>query len=280
MFGLIKKARRKRIAKRPFPPEWRDIIARNIPAFATLSPIEREELQRHTAVFVAEKRFEGAGGLTLTDEVRVTIAAQACMLLLGRLRISSTMYPRIRSIIVYPSSYIAPSTVNANGLVTETQSRRAGEAWSGPGSGMDGYVVLSWCDVRKGAYDPNDGRNVVYHEFAHILDAENGTTNGSPLLDEKTAYGPWAQVLSQEFQQLRSAARMGMPTLLNKYGTQNPAEFFAVATEAFFEQPHELRARHPELYKQLSGYYHQDPSRRPKGHAPQYPLHCDASTAH
>lgn len=236
----------------PFPDGWRAIVERQFPLFGLLSAEDRAELLGHMQVFLDEKKFEGCGGLEITDEIRVTIAAQACLLLLHR---EPHYYPRLVSILVYPHAYVAQSRERLpGGIVVETPSGRLGESW------VDDVVVLAWDAVRSGASDPNDGHNVVLHEFAHQLDQEDGTSNGAPILEHRTQYVAWARILGDEFDALRAAAEHGRHTDIDSYGATNPAEFFAVVTEAFFERPDALRRRHPELYDELRTFYKQDPA--------------------
>lgn len=252
MFGFLKKRRRERIRAQPFPPEWLAIIKRNVPMYARLSRPDRDELLRRVLVFLGEKNFEGAGGLQMTEEIRVTIAAQACILLL-RLD-DDDYYPRLRSIVVYPTAYKVPRDARHGGIVHEDEAVHLGESWG------DGAVVLSWNSARHGAADPRDGKNVVLHEFAHQLDQEDGAADGTPELETWALYAPWARVLSEHYLALRKAARAGRKTLLDHYGATDEAEFFAVASECFFERPVQLRTRHPELYDELARYYGQDPA--------------------
>jgi MtfA peptidase len=251
MFGLLKRRRRGRLRAAPFPPEWEQILRKNVPLYGRLPETDRRELHGHIHVFLAEKHFEGCGGLTLTDEIRVTIAAQACLLLLHR---DTDYYCRLITILVYPSAYIARSVEPiGGGVVLEGEVARLGEAW------RDGVVVLSWDDVRAGASDIHDGHNVVLHEFAHQLDQEDGAADGAPILEHRSRYVAWARVLGVEFEQLRRDAERGRPSVLDDYGATNPAEFFAVATECFFERPVRMKAKHPDLFEELKGYYRQDP---------------------
>ncbi|MCA9293574.1 MAG: zinc-dependent peptidase [Phycisphaerales bacterium] len=255
-----KKTRRRKLLRRPVEAEWTPFLLRNVAQFAQLYTEQRSRLLDHARLFVAEKRFEAALGYQITQEMRVTIAAQACLLLLAEDPIRTRYFPRIRSIIVYPNTYSAPvKSTGPAGVVTEGRNWRAGEAWHGVGSGVDGYIVLSWADVRRGGANAHDGRNVVLHEFAHALDGEFGSVEGAPMLKDKAEYRAWAQVFQREFDVLRAAAAHGEPTLLNKYGAQSPAEFFAVATEAYFEQPRQMKQMHPELFGQLKRYYGWDP---------------------
>ena len=251
MFGF-KKQRRKRLGNQPFPPAWLEIIERNVPIYRRLSKADQKELQGHVLVFLAEKNFEGCGGLELTDEIKVTVAAQACILLLHR---ETDYYPGLYSILVYPGAYIAKTHVElAPGHYAETEQVRLGESWK------RGALILSWDDVLASAGDVHDGHNVVLHEFAHQLDTEDGPANGAPPLPRRSMYVAWARILAKDYAELQKDAREGRPTVLDEYGATNPAEFFAVATESFFEKPVELRRQHPELYEELKLYFQQDPA--------------------
>ncbi len=228
------------------------MLERNVPVYGRLSDADRTELKGHIQVFLAEKRFEGAGGLSITDEIRVTIAAHACVLLLHR---TTDYYPGLYTIIVYPGTYVAGRTVREPiGVVTERTETRLGE------SSSRGVVVLSWDAVEAAASDVGDCRNVVLHEFAHQLDAEGGSVEGAPVLSDRSRYVAWARILGREYERLRLDASRGRNTVLHRYGATSPAEFFAVATECFFTRPGLLKARHPELYAELKGYYRQDPA--------------------
>ncbi|MBX3356867.1 MAG: zinc-dependent peptidase [Phycisphaeraceae bacterium] len=256
---FFKARKRRRLREQPFPAEWAAIISRRVPAYRRLSPADRDELHGHIGVFLDEKRFEGCAGLEITDEIRLTIAAQACMLLLHR---DTDYYPRLDTILVYPHRYLVKQVRQGpGGVVTEEYAMRLGESWQGaaaPHSG--GPVVLSWDDVLGGAADAADGANVVYHEFAHQLDAESGAVEGAPALEGHGAYAAWARILGAEFNDLRRDLSLHRPTILSNYAATSPAEFFAVATEVFFERPDALRARHPALYRQLADYFRQDPA--------------------
>ena len=184
--------------------------------------------------------------------MRVTIAAQAAVLLLHR---DTDYFPRLTSIIVCPSGYIAP------------HQRQDGGIWSEEDDYLEGHtqrdlraLVLAWDDVRAGTRDPSDGRNLILHEFAHQLDFEDGATDGTPLLESGAQARSWAAVFEEELAALRRAADAGEATLLDPYGAEDPAEFFAVATETFFERGAELRQQHPRLYEELRRFYAQDPA--------------------
>jgi Mlc titration factor MtfA (ptsG expression regulator) len=254
LFGWLKRRRRDAVRRGAFPAAWRAIIEKNVPYAAGLSVEDRQELLGHVQVFLAEKHFEGCGGLALTDEVRVTIAAQACVLLLHR---QTDYYPRLVSILVYPSTYLVPGgRPAANGLPDEEPQARLGESWASD------LVVLAWDSVLSGASDIHDGHNVVLHEFAHQLDQEDGTGDGAPILPRRSMYLAWTRVLGHDFDQLVRDTEHHHRTLIDRYGATNPAEFFAVVTETFFEKPRQLRSKYPELYLQLQQFYLQDPAAR------------------
>lgn len=244
MIGFLRRRRRARLRAAPFPPEWIGILRRNVVAYKRLPAARQEELHGHVHVLLSEKHFEGCGGLELTDEMRVTIAGHAALLMLGR---EPHYYPRLVSILVYPSWYRAPvRETDDDGIVSEDEEERFGESWE------DGVVVLAWDAARHGSRDLGDGSNLILHEFAHQLDSEDGSADGRPFLDHAHDPVAWAAVLGAEYERLREQPD---DSVLDEYGAEDPAEFFAVATEAFFERPDALRNRHPELYEQLRTYY-------------------------
>jgi Mlc titration factor MtfA (ptsG expression regulator) len=252
MLAWLRRRRRDAIRHREFPAEWRAIIEKNVPYVAQLPPADREELFGHVQVFLAEKHFEGCGGLQITDEVRVTIAAQACVLLLHR---QTDDYPNLESILVYPSTYVVPGgRRRPDGLIEDGPQARLGESWTRD------LVVLAWDNVLSGAADIHDGHNVVLHEFAHQLDQESGAGDGAPPLPRRSMYVAWARVLGHDFDELVRETQHHHREVLDQYGATNPAEFFAVATETFFEKPLQLRTKHPELYRELQEFYRQDPA--------------------
>ena len=234
------------------PDRWLAVLERNVPLYARLPECDRQELKRHILVFLAEKRFEGCAGLEMTDEIRLTIAAHACMLLLHR---KTDYYPGLKSILVYPSAYVAPGARGlVGGIMLEGQDVRLGESWH------RGSVVLSWDDVRRGAADVHDGQNVVFHEFAHQLDSSGGRGDSTPVLQDHSSFIAWARTLRRDYERFRRAVQHRRPEVLDEYGATNPAEFFAVATECFFERPRDLRQVHPDLYEELRRFYQQDPA--------------------
>ena len=252
MFGF-RQRRRKQLRMAPFPTDWLVIVKRNVPLYRYLPETDRKELHSHMLIFLDEKEFEGCGGLQINDEIKVTIAAQACILLLHR---KTNYYHTLKSVVVYPSAYVANiSQPVGNGIVAEGESVRLGESWH------SGAVVLSWNDVLHGAADIHDGHNVVFHEFAHQIDHDGGESHGSPVMENRSMYLAWARILGNEYAKLSKDTEHGCRTVMDRYGATNPAEFFAVATECFFEKPIQLKRKHPELYEEFMLYYQQDPAK-------------------
>jgi len=254
-FVFVKRAFRnrklKQLADMPFPAEWENIIERNVSLYRHLPDALREQLHNDIKIFIAEKHFEGLGGLEITDEIKVTIAAEASLLLLNR---KNSDYPGLSSILVYPSAYVAKQNIPVGGGVyLEEQSVRLGESW------QHGSVVLAWDNVKQGAVNSQDGHNVVLHEFAHQLDQEEGASDGTPLLEKRSSYATWARIMSKEYEQLRSNIEHHKKSVMDNYGATNPAEFFAVATETFFEKPKQLQNKAPDLYAELKDFYKVDP---------------------
>jgi len=243
--------RRRRTGEQPFPAAWRRLLRRHVPIVATLPSELQLQLKRQILVFLAEKPFIGCAGMRITDRVRVVIAAQACLLLMNR---PAGGFAGLRQVLVYPGAFMV-DRVSADGTGVQQERRRAlaGESWS------QGQVILSWSDVCEGAAVIDDGRNVVIHEFAHQLDQESGAANGAPFLGGRERHSHWSRVLGAEFERLRECVARGEPSLLSAYGATEPAEFFAVASEVFFEQPRQLAADAPALYAELSGCYRVDP---------------------
>ncbi|HNR12198.1 MAG TPA: zinc-dependent peptidase [Thermodesulfobacteriota bacterium] len=240
---------RRRLLRQPFPQPWKEILRHTVPLYRILPEPLQKELEGHMLVFLHEKNFEGAGGLRMTDEVRVTISAYACLLLLNR---RSQYYPHLYSIIVYPGAYVTKTVEHEGDLEYIDQEPLQGEAWE------HGAVVFSWNDILHGR--SQDGSNVGIHEFAHQLDFEDGAADGVPILEKSDQYVHWKQVMSSEFEASRKRTARGTRSVLDSYGATDPSEFFAVATEAFFERPIALRKKYPALYAELQQYYHLDPA--------------------
>lgn len=243
--------KRRWLDRQPFPEDWLEVLRRRLPFHDRMPAEQQRELQNLVKRFLHDKRFIGCAGQVITDEIRVTVAAQACLLLLGR---PTSEYADLRAILVYPDNFVAEHLHQDDaGVVSHERHALSGESWN------DGRVILAWDSVEEGVLDPGDGYNVVLHEFAHQLDQETGAANGLPLLSSRQALDQWADIFSREYQHLQKAAEHGDHAVMDFYGATEPAEFFAVATETFYEKPHRLAAHHPELYQQLRHYYRVDP---------------------
>lgn len=225
-------------------------LKRTLPFFDRLPQDQQERLRAKINAFLAGKHFYGCAGLEITNEIRITIAAEACLLILNH---RGEVYPGLQAILVYPSAFVVShSEASDDGVVFSESRDLLGESWD------NGRVILAWDAVAHGAADFSDGSNVVLHEFAHQLDSLTGRADGAPPL-LRNSYKSWARVLSQNYEDLQERYSKGLDTVIDTYGATNPAEFFAVATETFFEKPHELEARRPELYEELCIYYQLDP---------------------
>lgn len=251
LLSQLRERRRARLYRRPFPDAWRELLIRNVQLYQRLPDDLRVALQQRVQYLIASKEFVGRGGLQITDEHKVTIAAQACLLVLSE---QGEIFPGFRTIIVYPDTFFSDRDFEEDGVVTRERDHRAGESWH------RGPIVLSWGDVLRGGLDDDDGFNVVIHEFAHKLDEQNVATNGQPLLRSNEHYGEWVRVLNREYEEFLRRVKRRSNTVLDSYGAESPPEFFAVASESFFEKPVEMRERLPELYQQLSRFYQLDPA--------------------
>lgn len=255
VYGIAKAkrhARRKRLMNAPLPEGWENIISTNIALYRLLPDELKRELHSHLQIILAEKNWEGCGGLELTEEMKIIIAAEAAMLLLGLKK--PTYFPKVDSILVYPTTYTTRRKQRDGYIETESNDALLGESWE------RGTLVLAWDSVENQARDLNAGDNVVLHEFAHQLDQEGGGSTGTPILNGRSSYAAWGRVMSKEFEELRNKVMHHMNDVLRAYGATNPAEFFAVATEVFFDRPHRLKEKHPELYEKLKEYYKLDPT--------------------
>ncbi len=231
-----------------FPILWEQILEQRLPVYRLLSEPDRRELRAYIRWFLGSKQFEGCAGLVITEEIRVVVAAQACLLLLHR---ETPCYERLQLIRVYPGSHFPLSSAQT----------ASGESW------QHGVVLLAWDAVRGGAANPLDGHNVAFHEFAHQLDQEDGQTDGTPLLgrgmppaEQAGLFTSWARMLSEEYKKFRHDIEKGGETVMDSYGGCNEVEFFAVATECFFEKPRQLAKKYPDLYAALKQFYRQDPA--------------------
>lgn len=241
----------RRALARPFPRSYAKILQRNLPLYSRLPADLQLQLKRLIQQFLLQKKFVGCDGLAITDEIRVTIAGKACLLLLNR---PTLVYPKLSFILVYPSAFIVPrAEVAAGGLVTHGEQTLLGESWE------DDRVILAWDHVKRRSAGAEPAHDVVLHEFAHQLDSESGSTNGAPYLQSRARYARWSAVFVHEFALLQQAARRQAAGVIDPYGASSPAEFFAVATEAFFGNPVALAQQHPALFAALGEYYCVDP---------------------
>ncbi len=254
IFNWFKNRRRTRILATPFPEGWDELIRRNVAHDQYLTHEQQQRLRKLVRIFVAEKNWEGCGGLIMTDEIKVTIAAQACLMVVGMEE--DLYFDHVLSILVYPTGYVAPGAhYSGNGLVLEGGQPRLGEAW------WRGPVILSWTDAKAGGRKETPGHNLVLHEFAHQLDMMNGRiTDGTPPLKTKEQHDRWVSVLGPEFERLVENCHRGHHGFIDCYGATNPTEFFAVITESFFERPGDLRLHHAEAYSVLRDFYGLDPA--------------------
>ncbi|CAN5136509.1 zinc-dependent peptidase [soil metagenome] len=248
MFDFLKAPRRKTLRETPLTDAQWEIVLDRVPLVRKLDDERRARLAGLMQIFLDEKNFEGGGGFEITDDVRLVIASEACLLLVHR--DVDVPYPDLSSIVVYPNAWKTKRRAHAgSGVLIEEEGVNLGESWS------KDLVVLSWERVKNDAMNANDGHNVVLHEFAHQLDAEDGAVDGSPELPTRKRYGRWASVFQPEFEALVEGAKSD----IDHYGATNPAEFFAVVTEEFYEQPHSLSESHPALFTELVKFYGFDP---------------------
>jgi Mlc titration factor MtfA (ptsG expression regulator) len=242
---------RSRLRAGVFPAAWRSILRHRVPLYVRLPADLQLRLRQDMLVFLAEKPFLGCAGLQVTDEMRVMVAAFACMPLLGARR---DYYPELQRILLYPGAFATrEQLIGDDGVHSETVHGLAGQSW------VQGQVLLSWSDVQQGAADPADGSNVVIHEFAHQLDQSKGYANGAPPLKNRQAYRCWSTVMQAEFDALCRRLEGGDEGLIGAYAATDPAEFFAVCSELFFERATELEEQHPQLFSELRTYYRINP---------------------
>ncbi len=247
----LQRSRRNNLFLKPLPPDWIQILENNVSIYSLLPQNLRKELHGRINIFLDEKEFIGCAGLQISNEIRITIAGNACILLLKR---DKRCFPRFTTILIYPDTYVSREVKSDGLVVVHEESVRAGESW------YRGPVVLSWADVMRGSLNNSDGHNVVLHEFAHKLDEENEIMNGLPVLRDSSHYAEWAEVLSKEFDSLLIRVDRGTNSVIDAYGAVSPSEFFAVATESFFEKPLLMKNKLPDLYQQFRRFYNLDPA--------------------
>ena len=241
--------RRERELEAPFPVLWSQHLEANMPLYRQLPEGQRLALERRVQLFLSEKEFYGCDGFEVDDKVKVTIAGHACLLILAR---SYSEFDEVSSILVYPDAYHVRGIESDGLVVSESDQIRAGEASS------RGHVVLAWKECEEAVRNPHGGHNVMFHEFAHQLDYLDGTADGAPPLSGEQAK-QWKSAMTEAYEDLRHSLQQHHRPWLDPYGATKPAEFFAVLTEAFFQQPDHLVQAQPEVYKVLQEYYRLDP---------------------
>jgi Mlc titration factor MtfA (ptsG expression regulator)/Flp pilus assembly protein TadD len=249
VFSYFKHARRRKLLAAPFPPAWLEVLARNVGHYALLPLSEQSRLRDKLRILVAELRWEGCKGLVVTDEMKVTVAAQASLLLLGD---DDYYFDRVPSLLLYPGAFVRANRAGGRSTVEE-ETELLGEAWN------RGSVILSWPSALQGGRNPRDGHNLVLHELAHHLDGLDGEMGGSPPMSNERLQR-WNKVVRAAMEQLSEEEAQDQPELIDPYGLTNQAEFFAVSTESFFERPVEMRSRYAPLYDCLRDLYRVDPA--------------------
>ncbi len=255
LWRLLRRVRREKewVASTPFPEAWRRILRRNMPVYRLLPDTVRVRLEVKVKRFLVEKTFEACGGLKrVSDEMALTVAGHACLLVAGRA--GDAAYPWLSTVLMYPDSFF--STAPARGDGPEGARAAAGEHRVGE-SDSRGAVALSWLEIRHNIALAGNGRNVVLHEFAHQLDGEDAVVDGMPWLATKEARASWRRDMGAAYARLKSEGEHGV---LDPYGAKEPAELFAVAVEAFFEDAHRFRELHPDIHGHFVSYFGLDPA--------------------
>jgi len=245
-----KRRQRRSLLDMPLTEDQRAVVADQVPLIRKLPPELRGKLEGKINAFLDQVEFVGCNGLDVTEEMRLSIAAQACLLVVN----NDTWYEHLTTILLYPGAFKSRQMEHSGYVVTEREIVRTGESWS------RGPVVLSWAHSRQGALDDHDGHNVVFHEFAHQIDDLSGHTDGVPVLDGKQSFAAWARAFGPAFDAHVRHVEAGRRTVFDAYGAEGPEEFFAVAVEAFFERPAALKHQEPEVYDQLSQLFRLEPA--------------------
>lgn len=246
---LARSRARKELLATPLTEQERASVERIVPLLRRLPPEHRKTLEGKMNRFIDQVTFIGHNGLEVTEDMRLSIAAQACLLIVN----TDIWYDNLRSILLYPSAFKSRQRRQNGFVVTEKEIVRTGESWA------RGPVVLSWAHSRAGSLNDHDGHNVVLHEFAHQIDALNGPTNGVPFLSEGQSFAEWERVFLTAFDRHVKAVDHGRHTVIDPYGAEGYEEFFAVSVEVFFERPSTLKQDSPDVYAQLSQLFRLDP---------------------
>lgn len=251
LFSFFKNRRRKKILGDPFPPSWIELIHQNVWQYRSLDDSQKQRVHDCTQVMVAEKNWEGIDGFKVTDEVRLTISATASLLTIG---LDQTFYfDRVESILLHPGA-IRNQKMHRGRVVDESEDIfLSGQAWQG------GPLVFSWPSALQGSQQPGDGSNVVIHEFVHHIDGLDGEMGGSPIISDRELLSRWSSVFQRRYNELRDDLKDGRSVLIDEYAATNPAEFFAVAAESFFDSPRRLNRDLPDVYEVLKDYFAIDP---------------------
>lgn len=249
--GLIRSWKRKKMDRHPFPVEWKKVLAGRIPQYPKMPSTQQQELERLVRYFMAEKNFEGCGGMELHESQKLIIAAMACIPLIGGV---SDLYPYLRSVLVYPTTYAAPySDSGVDGVVTEGVESRSGESWD------QGVLVFAWDEVAYDLRHPHDGSNIVFHECAHQLDYEWGATLEDFSWQNRTGAPGLATTLKSSYDRLLQRMDQNRPVFVDDYAATNIHEFFAVMTETWLERSDRVRRHWPEVDRVLRDFYNLNP---------------------
>lgn len=242
------------LSHHPIPHEAWESLMREADIFSGLNAVERAHLRELTTLFLHRKSLSGVQGLTVSTEMALAVAAQACLLIL---KLGLNYYDGWVEVVIYPGAFrVARDSADATGLVWHQEQALSGESWS------RGPVILSWDDVANDIDSPRTGHNVVVHEFAHKLDMLNGSANGLPPLHPDMARQQWTEAFSAAFDHLQQQLAHHHRPGINAYGATAPAEFFAVASEYFFTAPQTLQHQNMAVYDQLELFYRQAPATR------------------
>lgn len=253
MFDWLRNRRRKRLLAAVTTSDWIETLQNRLWQYRHLSSPQRQKLHGWIRIFIHERHWEGCDGLKLTEQVKLLVAAQAGLLVLGH---DNWYFDRTPSILIYPEEYTVRDVPRSTGggFTIVGDEDRSGEAW------YRGPIVLSLPGILSGAGSPNHGHNLVIHEFAHHLDMiDDPFADGKPPIADPQLSELWDRVVSREFQRLRRQCNAGLRPLLNCYGASSEAEFFCVASETFFQLPLQMAEYLPDLYDVFSKFYRLDP---------------------
>lgn len=248
--GWMLRRYRAQLLESALTPHERKIIAQAVPLVARMPPVLRDQLEGKVCLFLDQVTYQGYSGLEITEEMQLSIAAQACLLVVN----TDAWYDNLTTVMIYPSAFKSKGTRSDGFVVTQTETVRTGESWT------RGPVILSWAHSAQGALNPQDGHNVVIHEFAHQFDDRSGRTDGVPLLAQGQSHAMWVKVFREAFERHVDLTERGKPTVIDPYGATGHEEFFATAVEVFFERAAVLQEAEPDVYEQLLQMFRIDPA--------------------